>query len=106
MKFARSPRFKPSTIAPIDIAGDALNAAQVLSNLTTLCRTHWPNRRDIELVDVFVDVVKDPKRALADGVFMTPTLVRLAPPPTQSLVGTPSQIQTVLQPLILEVPAA
>ena len=59
------------------IAGDASNSAQALANLTALCREHLPDRHDIEVVDVY----QEPKRALADGIFMTPTLVKLAPFP-------------------------
>lgn len=95
---SRRPLFK----FRLYVAGDALNSAQALANLTALCRTHLPDRHEIELVDVF----KDPKRALADGIFMTPTLVKFAPSPARSVVGTLSQTQTVLQALGLDVPAA
>jgi circadian clock protein KaiB len=49
-----------------------------------------------------VDVFKDPKRALADAIFMTPTLIRLAPLPVRRVVGTLSQIDLVLRALDLE----
>lgn len=80
------------------VAGDALNSAQALANLIALCRTHLPDRHEIAIVDVF----KEPKRALADGIFMTPTLVKLAPAPVRRIVGTLSQLQPVLQALGLE----
>ena len=38
----------------------------------------------------------------ADGIFMTPTLVKLAPSPTRRIVGTLSQTQPVMQALGLE----
>jgi len=79
------------------VAGDALNSAQALANLTALCLTHLPDRHEIEVVDVF----REPKRALADGIFMTPTLVKLAPAPRRIIVGTLSQTQPVLQALSL-----
>ena len=102
MKSARSPRVKPSSKAPTDIAGDALYSAQAFANLTALCWAHQLNRREIECMDV----VKDPKRALADGIFMTPTLVKLAPLPARSVIGMPSQTQTALQAWGLDIPAA
>jgi circadian clock protein KaiB len=80
------------------VAGDALNSAQALANLTALCRAHLPDRHEIEVVDVF----KEPKRALAESIFMTPTLIKLAPSPARRIVGTLSQTQTVLQALGLE----
>ena len=86
----------------IYVAGDAQNSTQAVANLTALCRAHLAGRHNIEVVDVF----RDPKRALADGIFMTPTLVRLAPLPPRRIVGSLSQTQTVLQALGLETNAA
>jgi len=77
------------------VAGDALNSAQARANLTALCREHLAGRHQIEVVDVF----KEPKRALADTIFMTPTLVKLAPLPERTIVGTLTHTQTVLQAL-------
>ena len=84
------------------VAGDALNSAQAVANLAALCRTYLPDRHEIEVVDVFCE----PTRALADGIFMTPTLVKLAPSPVRRIVGTLSQMQPVLQALGLETIAA
>ena len=84
------------------VAGDGLNSAQALANLTALCRAHLPQQHLIELVDVF----KDPQRALADGIFLTPTLLKLSPKPVCMIVGTLSHAQPVLQALGLEAIAA
>lgn len=80
------------------IAGDALNSAQALVNLYALCQAHLAGRHEIEVVDVF----KNPQRALADGIFLTPTLIKLVPSPVRRIVGTLSQTQSVLQALGLE----
>jgi len=80
------------------VAGDALNSAQALANLNALCRAYLPGRHEIEIVDVF----KEPKRALIDGILMTPTLLKFAPSPVRMIVGTLSQTQTVLQALGLK----
>lgn len=80
------------------VAGDAQNSAQAVANLTAICHTYLPDRHDIEVVDVF----REPKRALADGILMTPTLVKLSPSPVRRIVGTLSQTQPVLQALGLE----
>jgi circadian clock protein KaiB len=81
------------------VAGDALSSTQAVANLNALCRAHLRDRCDIEVVDVF----REPKRALADGILMTPTLVKLAPSPApKRIVGTLSQTQPVLQALGLE----
>jgi circadian clock protein KaiB len=80
------------------VASDALNSAQAAANLAAICRAHLPDRHEIEVVDVF----REPKRALADGIFMTPTLVKLAPSPARRIVGTLSQTPSVLQAFGLE----
>jgi circadian clock protein KaiB len=80
------------------LAGDAQNSAQALANLTALCRAHLPDRHEIEVVDV----LREPKRAVADEILMTPTLIKLAPLPVRRIVGTLSQTQTVLQALGLD----
>ena len=84
------------------VAGEAQNSAQAVANLTALCRKYLPGRHHIEIVDVF----REPKRALAEGILMTPTLVKLAPSPGRRIVGTLSQTQPVLQALGLEPLAA
>jgi circadian clock protein KaiB len=84
------------------IAGDTQNSAQARANLAAICRDHLPGKHEIEIVDV----LKDPKCALVDGIFMTPTLVKLAPSPKQKIVGTLSHTETVLQALGLELETA
>lgn len=84
------------------VAGDTQNSALAVANLNSLCRSNLVDRYDIEIVDVF----REPKRALADGIFMTPTLVKLTPVPVRKIVGTLNQMQTVLQSLGLESIAA
>ena len=80
------------------VAADAQNSALATNNLRVFCRTYLPDRHEIEIVDVY----KEPKRALADGIFMTPTLLKLAPLPTQRIVGTLKQTQTLLTAFGLE----
>ena len=82
------------------VAGDVLNSALAVSNLRIFCRRHLPDRHEIEIVDVF----QEPQRALADGIFMTPTVVKLAPLPSRRIVGSLSQTLPMLLALGLEVP--
>jgi circadian clock protein KaiB len=79
------------------VAGDAANSAHALANLHALCRTHLAGRHCIEVVDVF----REPERALADGIFMTPTLLKLAPTPWRKIVGTLSDTATLMRALDL-----
>ena len=84
------------------VAGDTQNSVNAIANLTALCRAHLPDRHEIEVVDVF----REPKRALADAILMTPTLVKLTPSPVRRIVGTLSQTIPVLQALGLGTVAA
>ena len=77
------------------VAGDAENSLQAVHNLSAICRDHLGERHEIEVVDV----LREPKRALTDAIFMTPTLVKLAPGSIRKVVGTLSQTWPVLQVL-------
>jgi circadian clock protein KaiB len=77
------------------IGGDTPNSAQALANLKALCTRHLPGQSTLELVDVF----REPELALEAGVFMTPTLVRLAPGRVLRIVGTLAHEHLVLQAL-------
>ena len=80
------------------VAGDAPNSTQALANLTAFCRAHLPDRYEIEVVDVF----REPKRALGESIFLTPTVVLLAPPPVRRIVGTLNHTLSLLLALGLE----
>lgn len=80
------------------VAGDTPNSALAIANLTAICERHLPGRHVIEVVDVF----REPKLALADRILITPALVKLAPAPVRSIVGTLSDTATVLHALGLE----
>ena len=84
------------------VADNAPNSAQAIANLDAFRLTHAPDCCEIEIVDVF----REPKRALADGIFMTPTLVVLSPLPVRRIVGTLSHAPTLLLALGVEVLAA
>jgi len=84
------------------VAGGVLNSIQARVNLAALCNQYLPGRHEIEVVDVFTQ----PGRALAENVFMTPTLIKVAPRPAQRIVGTLGNARVVLDVLGLDVAAA
>ena len=77
------------------ITGDSQNSAEAVANLTALCHDHILDHHEIE----FVDVSLDPDRALVDGIFLTPTLIKLAPSPIRMVVGTLTNLQPLMQAL-------
>jgi circadian clock protein KaiB len=94
MKDRKTIRFR------LYIAADTINSMQALVNLKAICREYLPGRHEIEIVDVF----REPLRALHEDIRMTPTLLKLSPPPTRRIVGTLNQTQRVLDTLGLVAP--
>ena len=82
------------------VAGEAPNSAQALANLTALCLAQLPDCHRIEVIDVF----QHPRRALDDGVLMTPMLLKLSPDPKRRIVGTLAQTRAVMLALGLDSP--
>lgn len=74
------------------VAGNTPNSAQAKVNLGALCRKHLAGRYKIEVVDVN----RHPERALIDGIYMTPALLKLAPSPVCMIVGTLAGSSAVL----------
>jgi circadian clock protein KaiB len=77
------------------IAGSAANSVRALANLYSICRQHFPDSHRIEVIDV----LKEPLRALADGVVVTPTLLKLSPAPDEQIIGNLSEEAEILRAL-------
>jgi len=77
------------------VAGDAPNSRQAIANLNAVCREYLEEKHEIEIVDV----LRNPDRALANGILLTPMLVKLSPGPIRKIVGSLSQRETLLEAL-------
>lgn len=90
-------RTKPAPVLGLRlyVAGAAPNSVRAIANATAICEEHFAKRHRLEIVDV----TWHPQRALADGVIVTPTLLKLRPDPPRRLVGDLSDTQQVLQVL-------
>jgi circadian clock protein KaiB len=88
------PRFK----FRLYVAGEGPNSSQAFEHLQVFCREFLAERHEIEIVDVMLD----PQRALFDGVFLTPLLLRVAPCPLLRIVGNLSEPKPLLR--LLELP--
>jgi circadian clock protein KaiB len=73
------------------IAGNAPNSVRAITNLKAICDEHFASACKLEIVDLLVH----PQRALADGIIVTPTLVKLLPLPVQKVIGTLSDSNQV-----------
>ena len=80
------------------VAGNAPNSVRAIANAKALCDEHFASRHELEIVDL----LKHPKRALADGIIVTPTLLKLSPLPVQRVIGNLSDTKQVLQALASE----
>jgi circadian clock protein KaiB len=77
------------------VTGETPNSERARVNLGALCRKHLVGRYKIEVVDVY----KEPNRAMIDGIYMTPALIKLAPSPVRMIVGTLSETASLLESL-------
>ena len=99
-------RRKPSTRADLTtvvvlrlyIAGGAPNSIQAVANLKAICKQYLKGAHRLEVVDV----LEHPRRAMADGVLVSPTLTRVHPRPGVNLVGNLSDRTKVLHALGLK----
>ena len=74
------------------IAGNAPNSRRAVANVKAICEEHFASGHRLEIVDM----LEQPRRALADGVIVTPTLLRLLPLPVQRLIGNLNDTDQVL----------
>ena len=74
------------------IAGSAPNSLRAMVNCRAICDEHFAAGYDLEIVDL----LDHPKRALADGIIVTPTLLKLLPLPVERVIGTLSDTNQVL----------
>jgi circadian clock protein KaiB len=74
------------------VAGSAPNSLRAIRNATAICEAHFGAAYHLEIVDM----IAQPKRALSDAIIVTPTLLKLAPSPTQRVVGNLDDTDRVL----------
>jgi circadian clock protein KaiB len=74
------------------VAGHAPNSVRAIANVKAICDARHDSMYALEIVDV----LKEPRRALADGIIVTPTLLKLSPLPVQRIVGDLSDTGQVL----------
>ena len=77
------------------VAGKAPNSVKAIANLEAICRRHLKDGYKLEIVDV----CEHPRRALADGVLVTPSLTKVSPAPGANVIGNLSDTSSVLAAL-------
>ena len=74
------------------VAGHAPNSLRAIANARAICNEHFAPGHELEIVDL----LEHPRRALADGIIVTPTLLKLSPLPAQRVIGNLSDTGQVL----------
>lgn len=77
------------------ITGHAPNSVLAVANVRAICDEHFGSRYQLEIVDL----LKEPERAFADGIIVSPTLVKIAPLPVQKIIGNLADKQQVVRTL-------
>jgi circadian clock protein KaiB len=80
------------------VAGDGPNSTAARANLRRILAPFDAAMYSLEIVDC----LREPMRALQDGILVTPTLVRLEPPPERTIVGSLSDTARVVEALGLD----
>lgn len=80
------------------VAGDGPNSAAARANLRRILAPFDAAMYTLEIVDC----LRQPMRALQEGVLVTPTLVRLKPAPERTIVGSLSDTARVVESLGLD----
>ncbi len=80
------------------VAGAAPNSLRAIANLYAILRQFLPDNHSIEIIDI----LEDPLAALRDGILVTPTVVKLSPPPQRKLLGNLDDREKVLLALGLD----
>lgn len=65
------------------IAGCSSNSAQAKANLDLICKEYPKQNFNLEIIDI----IKQPLRALADGILVSPSLIKVSPAPAIKIVG-------------------
>ncbi len=85
-------RVKAKLLLRLYVAGSAPNSLRAIANAQAICQEHFASRHELEIVDLLAH----PQQALADGIIVTPTLLRLLPSPVQRVIGNLSDTKQVL----------
>ena len=88
----KAPAKHPPLRLRLYIAGNAPNSVEAVANAKSICGEHYAGVHRLEIVDL----MDNPAQALADGIIVTPTLIKLSPLPVRKVIGNLSEKGQVL----------
>lgn len=107
MKAARKSKRRGTAVTTVVVlrlyvTGKAPNSLQAIANLQAICEEHLKGTHKLEIVDI----LEQPRRAMTDGVLVSPSLAKIFPLPGASVVGNLSDRAKVLTALGLKAKAS
>jgi circadian clock protein KaiB len=89
------PAARPAIVMRLYVASSAPNSVRAIANLAAICEEYLKGQFKLEVIDV----LEYPRRALADGIRVTPSLTKVSPSPATRIVGNLSDKSSVLHAL-------
>ena len=83
MTMERRPDRREPFVVRLYVADREATAVRAIANLEAFCREFLPDRCELEIIDI----LREPQRGLNDSIMVTPTLIKLAPPPVRRIFG-------------------
>jgi circadian clock protein KaiB len=77
------------------VAGVTPRSGEVLARIKAVCEEHLRGRYELEVIDIR----QHPDRARDGQIIVTPTLIKVLPPPLRRLVGDLLETEEVLRGL-------
>lgn len=74
------------------VSGSTPRSARAIRNIRALCEENLRGRYDLEVIDVF----QHPESIKPDQIIVTPTLVKMLPPPMRKIIGDLSNTERTL----------
>lgn len=71
------------------------NSIKLLNDLMAILEKELEEPYSLEVIDV----LDHPQKAIDDKIFVTPTLVKVDPPPIKKIIGNLSDVERVLETL-------
>jgi circadian clock protein KaiB len=90
-----APDGAAATVMVLYVTENGPNSVQAIANLEAMCEEHLKDNFRLEIVDV----LEYPRRALADGIVVTPSLAKVSPLPAATVVGNLSDKRELLRAL-------
>ncbi len=91
----KRPDRREPFVVRLYVADQESTAVRAIANLEAVCREFLPDGCELEIIDI----LREPQRGLADNIMVTPTLIKLAPPPARRIFGDLSNRARLLDAL-------